>query len=209
MDYFEFPLPFDLVSLENSKLDDMFRLKDLQQRKLFLNDEIDMMTVEEIVKWILQYNADDKGVEPSERKPILLYLSSEGGKVEAGFQLIDVIENSKTPVYTINLGYWYSMGLIIGLSGHKRFATQNAQFLLHDGSVAIYNSSGKAADQAAFIKKQDERIKEYVLNRTTLTSKMYNKKYQTEWYMFADEALKYGFIDHIIGDGETTLDEVV
>ena len=197
--YYDFDIDFEGIMLENGMVDEMFRLQDLRNRKLFLTDEISQISVGDIVKNILQYNCDDKGIAADERVPILLYVSSVGGSVDAGFELIDVIENSKTPVYTINLGYQYSMGLLIGLAGHKRFATKNAKYLMHDGSNFVYNSGAKAQDQMRFQGKVEDRIKEYILSHSKLTQEEYDANLRVEWYMFADEAKERGFVDSIIG----------
>lgn len=197
--YYDFDIDFEGIMLESGMVDEMFRLQDLRNRKLFLTDEISQISVVDIVKNILQYNCDDKGMAAEERVPILLYISSVGGSVDAGFELIDVIENSKTPVYTINLGYQYSMGLLIGLAGHKRFATKNAKYLMHDGSNFVYNSGAKAQDQMRFQGKVENRIKEYILSHSKLTQEEYDANLRVEWYMFADEAKERGFVDSIIG----------
>lgn len=182
-------------------LDEVFYLKDLKQRKIVISDDIDdeAVPVQDAIHNILQFNADDRALPPEARKPILLYLTSNGGSVDVGMQLIDIILNSKTPVYTINTGRQYSMGFLIGLAGHKRFATKNAKFLMHDGTTFVVDSTSKAKDQMEFQIKIDERIKEYVLSRSKLTAEEYDKKYTKEWYMFADEAKENGFIDFIIG----------
>lgn len=197
--YFEFDVELDKSLAENGMIDELFYLKDLRQRKLFLNADIDQFTVADIVKNIMQYNCDDREIPTEERKPILLYVVSNGGDVDAGFELIDVIQSSKTPVYTINLGFQYSMGFLIGLAGHKRFATKNARFLMHDGTSFCYNSGTKVQDQLAFQKEVDERVKDYILSRSKISSELYDSKLRVEWYQFADEAKKNGFVDEIIG----------
>jgi ATP-dependent protease ClpP protease subunit len=93
----------------NYDLADQFQLEDLKQRKLYINFEIDENLMNDITYHILRFNTEDKGKEIKDRQPILLYISSNGGSVNDGFGLIDVILNSKTPVYTINLSYNYSM----------------------------------------------------------------------------------------------------
>ncbi len=189
-------------------LEDIFELKDLEERKLYLTGEVTVYNTTDLVHKILQYNADDKGVAVEDRKPIRLYITSEGGDVQAGFGLIDVIVASKTPVYTINLGYWYSMGLMIGLSGHKRYASQDSSVLLHDGSNFAYNSANKVQDQMDFFKKLEARMKSLVVAKTNVTAKMYDKKARVEWYMLADEAKELGFVDYLIGT-DCDLDEVL
>lgn len=206
--YYDIEIDVEQVLMDNGEIESLFYLKDLKQRKLFLNFDIEQMSIADIVKHIMQFNKEDKGLEPKDRRPILLYVTSNGGEVDSGFELIDVIQNSKTPVYTINLGYQYSMGFLIGIAGHKRFATPNAKFLMHDGSNFIYNSGAKAQDQMEFQRKVEERVKRYILSRSQLTSAEYDSKLRVEWYLFADEAKKKGFVDYIIGE-DCDMDEVI
>lgn len=206
--YYDIEFDIEKSLLDSGTVEEIFYLKDLKQRKLFLNADIDQFSVSDIVRHIMQINKEDKDIEPSERKPILLYITSNGGEVDSGFELIDVISNSKTPVYTINLGYQYSMGFLIGLAGHKRFATRNAKFLMHDGSNFIYNSGTKAQDQMEFNKRVEERIKKYILSRSSLTSEEYDSKLRVEWYLFAEEAKDKGFIDSIIGE-DCDIDDII
>jgi len=206
--YYDIEVSIEKSLIEGGMIDELFYLQDLKQRKLFLNADIDQFSVADIVKHIMQINKEDKGLEPHQRMPILLYVTSNGGEVDSGFELIDVIMNSKTPVYTINLGYQYSMGFLIGLSGHKRFATRNAKFLMHDGSNFVYNSGAKAQDQMEFNRKIESRIKQYVLSRSKVSEEEYDSKLRVEWYLFADEAKEKGFVDYIIGE-DCDINEIV
>lgn len=206
--YYDIEIDIERSLLEDGLLDSIFYLKDLRQRKLIINTEIEQGTIAEAVRHILQFNAEDKGKEPQDRQPILLYLVSNGGDVDSGFELIDAIINSKTPVYTINLGYQYSMGFLIGLAGHKRYASQNAKYLMHDGSNFIYNSGAKAQDQMEFNKKVEERVRDYILSKTKIEPKVYDQRKRIEWYMFADEAKELGVTDYIIGV-DCDIDEVI
>lgn len=206
--YYDYEVEIEKTLLEAGMVEEIFYLNDLKQRKLFLNVDVEQLSVADIVKHIMQYNKEDKGIDPKDRQPILLYVTSNGGEVDSGFELIDIIQNSKTPVHTINLGYQYSMGFLIGLAGHKRFATQNAKFLMHDGSNFVYNSGAKAQDQMEFQKKVEERVKQYILSRSKLTSEEYDSKLRVEWYLFAGEAKDKGFVDYIIGE-DCDIDEVI
>ena len=208
MGYYDFDVDIEKVLVSCGMVDEVFYLTDLKQRKLFLNTDVCPESVEDLVKHILQYNREDNGIDVTNRKPILLYVSSNGGEVDAGFELIDTIMMSKTPVYTINLGYQYSMGFLIGLAGHKRFATRNAKYLMHDGSNFIYNSGAKAQDQMEFNKRVEDRVKQYILSRSSLSSDEYDSKLRVEWYLFSDEAKEKGFVDYIIGE-DCDIDEIV
>ena len=206
--YYDYEVDIEKALLEAGMVEEIFYLNDLKQRKLFLNVDVEQLSVADIVKHIMQYNKEDKGIDPNDRQPILLYVTSNGGEVDSGFELIDIIQNSKTPVHTINLGYQYSMGFLIGLAGHKRYATKNAKFLMHDGSNFVYNSGAKAQDQMEFQRKVEERVKQYILSRSKLTSEEYDSKLRVEWYLFANEAKSKGFVDYIIGE-DCDIDEVI
>lgn len=198
----------DADVLKTWGVDEILYLRNLQNRKLYLTDDIESYVVNDIIHHIIQYNVDDKGIPVEDRKPILLYCTSNGGSVDAGFELIDIIQQSKTPVWTINLGYNYSMALLIGLAGHKRFATPNSKFLMHDGSSIVYNSGAKAQDQMEFNKRVEQRIKQFVLDRTSISPEEYDARLREEWYLFADEAKRYNMTDYIIGV-DCELDDVI
>lgn len=193
---------------EGMTLDDYFYLDDLKNRKIFINDEINPYSVSDAVSNIIRFNKEDKGLPTEERKPILLTITSNGGDVTSGFELIDVILSSKTPVYTINIGWQYSMGFLIGIAGNKRYCMRNSTFLMHDGNSAVWNSGAKAQDQMEFNKKYDDRIKSYVISRSKLTEEEYNAKLRVEWYMFPEEAKEKGFTDYIIGV-DCDIDEII
>lgn len=205
--YYDIDIDFD-VFMQSCGLDDLFYLKDTKLRKFYLNYGIDQDGIHDIVRHILQINAEDKEVPLEKRQPILLYVVSNGGEVDSGFELIDAIEASKTPVYTINLGYQYSMGFLIGLAGHKRFATKNAKFLMHDGSNFVWNSGAKAQDQMDFNRRVEARIRDYVISHSKVSPEEYDSKLRVEWYLFADEAKEKGFTDFIIGE-DCELGEIV
>lgn len=208
-DYYDFDI--SLEELPNGlSVDDMFFLKDVKNRKFFLNYEVDQCGIHDIARHILQINKEDdtEGIPREERRPILLYIASNGGEVDSGFELIDIIESSVTPVYTVNLGFQYSMGFLIGLAGHKRYAMKNAKFLMHDGSNLVWNSGAKAQDQMEFNKRVETRVKDYVLSHSNVSEEEYDSKLRVEWYLFADEAKQKGFTDCIIGE-DCPLSEVI
>lgn len=196
--YYDFEIDLDDL-MRGLDVDSIFYLKDLQRRKFVLNVDVDQSSVGDICRHIMQINREDALIKAEDRKPIFLYISSNGGSVPDGYELIDVIENSKTPVYTIVMGYAYSMGLLISLAGHKRFAMPNATFLMHDGSNFIMDSGSKAQDQAEFNKRLNSRIRDYILSHSKLSQEVYDANLRVEWFMFADEAKANGFVDSIIG----------
>lgn len=204
-----------MINLQEAKVNynlhysEAFEIEDLEQRRLFINSEIDDSVFDTIVYHILRYNRIDKGLPREQRSPILLYINTAGGSVCAGYGVIDVILNSETPVYTINQALCASMGFLIFLAGHKRFSMPRSEFLMHDGSSFGYDSIAKLKDRMEFETIQlEEMTKKYVIERTAINEKLYEEKYRIEWYMLPQEAKKYGICDFIVGE-DCSLNEIL
>lgn len=173
----------------------------LKERKIYFNDEIDMSIINKAVYWIMRWNEEDDeaGLIGEQRKPITIYLTTNGGDVVSGFALIDAIRSSRTTVITVGVGCCASMGALLLISGHYRVAYPNTVILIHDGNLSVSTSSKKAKSTMNFYEKLDERVKRIVLDNTNISSELYDEKDGEEWYMFADEdALELGLVDEII-----------
>ncbi|MEG1502117.1 MAG: ATP-dependent Clp protease proteolytic subunit [Synergistaceae bacterium] len=184
----------------NISLEEKFILDDLDERYLFINDEIDSAVAEHITYHIIRFNKEDKGLARKERKPILIFICTPGGSVSDGFRIIDSIQASSTPIYTVNTGYWYSIGLLIGMAGDKRYGTKNSSYLMHDGHLGSFNSTSKVIDEMKFYDALEYRIKEYTLTNTSISDDAYQSHSRIEWYMFSEEAKSMGVIDEIINE---------
>lgn len=188
---------------------DSFDMEDLDERRLYINDDIDDTIITDIGYHILRYNRLDKGIKSEERQPITLYINTNGGSLYSANSLISLIENSITPVHTVNLGRCFSAGFLLFIAGKKRYALDNSIFLLHEGQNGDINATGKYFDRAAFEKNViEKKVKEYVLDKTSITSKMYDRNYRVEWYMDSDKAKELEACDYIIGE-DCTLEEIL
>lgn len=184
----------------NLTYDDKFSKLDLESRHLYLNTDIDECCINDIVYSIIYYNLVDKGIPKEERKPIFIYINSPGGSVVDGYGVIDAITTSITPIYTVNLAQCASMGFLIFIAGHKRYSMPHAEFLMHDGSTAGWDSTAKMRDRMEFETIQLEKMnKEYIMSRINIDDAKYNEKYRVEWYFLPDEAKEIGAVDFIIG----------
>lgn len=193
----------------NLSYTEKFDIEDYDNRRLFLNSEIDETIITSIAYHILRYNRLDKGLPIDQRKPIILYINSPGGSVVDGYGLIDAILQSKTPVYTVNQALAASMGFLVFLAGAKRYSFKHGEFLMHDGSTFTWDSTAKAKDRLDFETRELEKsTKNYIMNRTKIDEKLYDEKYRVEWYMLSDEARRYGICDYIIGE-DCDLDEII
>lgn len=187
------------------------RIQECNQRRLYLygeiippDDYVDMAhyaTAANIIESIININRADIDLPKTERKPIVLYINSPGGTVEDGFAIIETIKLSKTPVITVNVGRWESMAFLIGIAGHWRLSLPNMVFLMHDGRALLMDSANKVRDGARFSERYEKKvIRRHVLKHTKISKKEYKKRAREEFYMLAEDALKYGVIDQIVTD---------
>lgn len=184
-------------------------MEDIETRRLYINYEINESILENITYHILKYNAMDKGLEINKRQPIFIYINSCGGSILDGNSLISTMLQSKTPIYTINLGYSLSCGFLISLAGSKRYAYKDSVYLSHDGMAGNCDNNAKILDWAKFLTIQNKRIKDYVISRSKITSKKYDAMFREDWWFFADDVGKdLGFVDYIIGE-DCTIDEIL
>lgn len=159
---------------------------------------IDAESTNEIIQLIYEINEED--IKKTQVEPIKLIINSFGGEVYSGLALIDVIDNSQTPIYTVCHGTAMSMGLIVYAAGHHRIASKYATFMYHE---AHYEMNGKVANHKQEIKEVDRTEKicdDYLLSKTKLTPAMLKKvkNKQEEWYFPVDVAKKHGLVDEII-----------
>ena len=69
--YYDIEIDIGQTLIDGGMVDEIFYLQDLKQRKLFLNAEIDQISIADIAKHILQYNKEDRGKAVDTRQPIL------------------------------------------------------------------------------------------------------------------------------------------
>ncbi len=194
-------------------LDEYDKRLSLIDRRLYLTSEIrafeldcdlaepQMSICSQIVDNIMAYNREDYDIPVEERKPIRLYINSPGGDVNEGFAVISAIELSKTPVYTINIGTWYSMAFLIGISGHKRFSLPYMTFLMHDGTTFTFDSGSKAQDKMEFDRRYEhDVVRAHVLRHSNMKPVDYDALARVEYYLLPEDALERGFIDEIVTD---------
>jgi ATP-dependent Clp protease protease subunit len=173
-----------------SKLDPISRIITL--------GDIETEVVNDIIHSIYEINEED--IKKQTAEPIKLIINSAGGEIYSGLALIDVINTSLTPIYTICHGSAMSMGLIVFAAGHHRTASPNATFMYHE---AMYGLEGKTAYHKQEIKEAnriDKICDDYLLSKTKLTQKLLDnvKNTQAEWYFDAKIALKYGVVSEIV-----------
>lgn len=165
----------------------------LEDRIIFLAGGIDDNLANLIVAEMLYL----EGKDPS--KDIYLYINSPGGSVSAGFAIYDTMNYIKCDVCTICIGLAASMGAFLLSSGQKgkRFALPNSEIMIHQPLGGTQGQASDIAIQAEQILKAKTKINKILALNTSQPIEKIARDTDRDFYMSADEALKYGLVDKI------------
>lgn len=167
----------------------------LKDRIIFLGGPVSDSMANVIIAQLLFLENQDS------EKDIKIYINSPGGSVTAGLAIYDTMQYVKCDVSTICVGLAASMGAVLLSAGAKgkRFVLPNSEVLIHQ---VMGGAEGQATDieiSARHILKMKERLSGILSKHTGQPISKVNKDTDRDYYMSADEALKYGIIDKIIG----------
>lgn len=174
------------------------------ERKYYLDDVVDGCLMG-LHRMILRWNMEDAGKKPEERKPIWIYIMSPGGEADIMWALLDAIDASVTPVYTVNVGLAASAASLIFIAGHKRFMMPSARVLIHEGSAQLSGDAVKIMDASESYKKELRRMKQYILMHTGIKSEQLNRKRSNDWELDAATCLEKNVCDVVV----KSLEEVI
>ena len=103
------------------------------------------------------------------------------------------------------MGVAMSAGLLILLAGHKRFCLKNSTALAHSGAGGACGTFEQTEAQMKDYKRFIDTMRNYIIERTSIDTKTFNKYKSKEWYLYAEEQLKYHIVDKLIDD----IDEIL
>ena len=166
----------------------------LKERIVFLGTQVDQSSANAICAQLLLLGAEDP------TRDISLYINSPGGSVIDGLAIYDTMQFVSCDIRTIAVGMAASMGqflLCAGTTG-KRSALPHAQILMHQPSGG---AQGQATDISIHLRHTIE-LKKGLAERIAFHTGQPIEKIEADserdrWFT-AQEALEYGFIDHVI-----------
>ncbi|HEY0828657.1 MAG TPA: ATP-dependent Clp protease proteolytic subunit [Bacilli bacterium] len=174
------------------------------ERTLLLFDAIDKTSVKAVMERIIKINKFDEDCDKKEKEfkrvPIELFINSRGGSVYDGLALINMIDHSKTPVHTYVYGLAASMGLLIAVSGHKRFSGRLSTFMYHSVSNTIGGNMEHLKNRLDEVQRLQSIYDQYLLSKTKFEPDHLRSvlERQRDWFINPEEALNLGIIDEII-----------
>lgn len=196
-------IPEDLTTAKLPSPELVNYYKDYDNRVIFVGDVDDCLF--DVTKQIYEYNRQDKGKKIEDRTPITIQIMSYGGDLYQAYALISAILASTTPVYTINCGVAMSAGLLILLAGHKRFAMKYSTAMMHSGSGSAQGTYEEMEASQKNYKKLVDLMRNYIMERTTIDSKLFSKNKTKDWYITDSEQVELGIVSKIVDN----LDEII
>lgn len=166
----------------------------LQERIIFLGDEVNDVTASLVVAQLLFLEADNPD------KDIRLYINSPGGSVTSGMAIYDTMQFIKCDVSTICIGMAASMGAFLLTAGAKgkRTALPNSEIMIHQPLGGARGQATDIAIHAEQILKTKKTLNRILAERTGQPLEKVEKDTDRDFFMSAEEAKKYGIIDEVI-----------
>lgn len=132
--------------------------------------------------------------------PITIFINSQGGHVEAGDTIHDMIKFVKPDVKVVGTGYVASAGITIYLAANKkdRYSLPNTRYMIHQPAGGVQGQSTEIQIEAQEIIRMRERINRLIAKATGQTYEQVSEDTDRNFWMSADEAVKYGIVTKII-----------
>jgi ATP-dependent Clp protease protease subunit len=175
---------------------------------LFFTKQVDQSSIGELTQKIIEINQVDEHLKKIYNvygltynpEPIQVYIDSYGGYVYQCFGLLSVMERSQTPIHTIVTGCAMSVGFMILISGHKRFAHKLSTPLYHQVSSGAAGTVKEMEEKLEESKRLQKQLEDIVKEKTDITKKRLREIFDTkkDWYMTSEEALELNVVDEIL-----------
>ena len=166
----------------------------LKDRIIFLGTAIDDAVANTVIAQMLFLENQNPD------KEIKLYINSPGGSVTSGMAIYDTMQYIKPDVSTICIGMAASMGSVLLAAGEKgkRFCLPNSEVMIHQVMGGMEGQASDIKIHAERILKIKDRLNEILVLHTGQPKKTIEHDTDRDFFMSAEEAVKYGLVDKVI-----------
>jgi ATP-dependent Clp protease, protease subunit len=175
-------------------LDDHIYNRLLRERIIFLGSEVRDENANAICAQLLLLAAEDP------ERDIHLYINSPGGSVSAGMAIYDTMQYVKPDVVTVALGFAASMGQFLLTAGApgKRYALPHAKILMHQPWGGVGGTATDIRIHVDAMVRTKQEMARLIAQHTGRPLEEIEQDSDRDRYFTAQEALEYGFIDHVV-----------
>lgn len=171
----------------------IFVEKLLKSRTIFISGEINQAMAEKVSSQllILQDISDD---------PITIFINSQGGHVESGDTIHDMIKFVKPKVRVVGTGWVASAAITVFLAANKedRFSLPNTRYMIHQPLGGFRGQATDVGIEAEEILRVRKRINSIISNATGQPIEKVNKDTDRNYWLSAEDAINYGIVNKII-----------
>jgi ATP-dependent Clp protease protease subunit len=134
--------------------------------------------------------------------PIKILINTQGGHVESGDTIHDMIKFVKPKIIMIGTGWVASAGIIIYLAADKkkRYSLPNTRYLLHQPSGEMIGVASDLEIETNEITKMRKRLNQIISDATGQPLKKIEKDTDRNFWLSTKEAVDYGIVTHIISN---------
>ncbi len=172
----------------------------LKERVVFLVGPVTEVTANLIVAQLLFLESENPD------KDIFFYINSPGGSVSAGLAIYDTMQFIKPDVSTLCVGQAASMGALLLAAGDagKRFCLPNSRVMIHQPMGGFQGQATDIEIHAKEILYLRGRLNEILAKHTGQTIEVIQRDTERDFFMGAQDAVKYGIVDKTLSSREST-----
>ncbi len=179
--------------MPTTPLSDPIRERLFKNRNIIISGEVNQRLAASVTAQLLAMAA-------ASEEPITVFINSQGGHVESGDTIHDIIRFVKPRVRMVGTGWVASAGALIYVSVPRedRFCLPHTRFLLHQPAGG---AGGTAADidiEAREIIKMRERLNRVFAEQTGQPLEKIADDTRRNFWLGASEAIEYGLVGKII-----------
>ena len=165
----------------------------LKTRTILVYGEINQKLAKAVSERLLVLSAESK-------KDIRIFINSQGGHVESGDTIFDMIRFCKAPIKIVGTGWVASAATLIYLAVpvKNRFCLPNTRFLIHQPLGGMIGTAVDLAIEAKEIVRMKKRLNEIISKQTGQKMEKVEKDTERNYWMNAEEAREYGIVGTII-----------
>ena len=166
----------------------------LKERIIFLGGAIESEVANLVIAQMLFLASEDP------KKEVSLYINSPGGSVSATLAMIDTMNHIQPPVSTVCVGMAASGAAWLLSSGQKgkRFILPNAEVMIHQPLGGAEGQASDIAITAQHILATRDRLNKMMAKNTGQPLKKIESDVDRDFFMTAEEAVKYGIVDKVL-----------
>ena len=180
-------------SEDSSPREESLGLRMLKTRTVLISGAVDDKLAEKTIAQLLILDAES-------HDPIRVMITSQGGHVDSGYAIHDMLRFIESPITTIGAGWVASIAvpILFGAPKERRYSLPNTRFLLHQPTGGAGGQASDIRIEAEEILKVREKLNELIAAETGQEVERVAKDSDRNFWMDAEQAKEYGLIGQVV-----------